>query len=789
MKRTPICFVIMLATLLALVSSGMAATGLPVARIGILTDGPWARYSDSVEVFKQEIVTLAEGEFDIRFPESRIVDGGWDARAVTNALDTLLDAPDVDLVLALGFVATSDACRRKKLKKPVICPFVVDDRIQGFPIKGGVSGVSNLNYINVQKSISKEVKTFTEIAPFKTLTVIADGFELNALPNVARHLRTYAEEHDIGVELVAYDASAEKTLEMLPAATEAVFVTSLLRMPADEFEKLVAGLIDRMLPSFSFWGMADVETGLLATMTPRSNLQHLARSVAVNVMEVFRGKNAGTLPVFFSGEQSLTINWATAKAIEVYPKWTIITGAELLNDHVVGVGRRLTLESAVNESVRANLDLKALDRAVASGMEDVKTSRSALLPQLNIGTEAGIIDSDRARAAQGQMPEKTWTGFASAEQILYSDKAWSGYTVQKHTQQALVEDRETLRLDIMNSAAVAYLDVLRAEAVLNIQNDNLKLTRANLDRSKVRVSVGAAGPEEVYRWESELANRLQEALSAESSLLDARSEMNRIMDRPLTEPFAPAETGISDPVSVVRDPRIFPYLETPRKIRVLRDFFMEESQALAPELRAIDAQLAARMRVLTTSKREFWLPTFALNGSVTELFDKSGDGSQYPSSLSDEPDDTSWAVGVSATLPLFSGGGKSAELRQAREEIERLGREREATAGRVSQRAVVAMNRVRASYPGIRLSKDAAESAANNLQLVTDSYVRGVLSIIDLLDAQNLALVAEQQAANAVYDFLTDLMEVQRSVGAFFLYADEAERDAWFSRMEAHFSG
>lgn len=789
MKRTFICFLTALVAGLAFAAVGMAATGLPVARIGIVSDGPWARHPESVDVFKKEIKILAEGEFEIRFPEGRVLDGGWRVDGVNAALDTLLEAPDVDLVIAFGFVATSEACKRKGFKKPVFAPFVVDQRIQKFPRKDGATGVDNLNYINVQKSIAKEVETFSEIAPFKKLTIIADDFEIKALPEVSRFIKAHGEESGIQVEFVGYEAGAEKTLEKLSASTEAVFVTSVLRMSPEEFEKLVRGLTDRMLPSFSFWGMADVELGILATMTPRSNLQHLARSVAVNILEVLRGEKAGSLPVSFSGEQTLSINWATAKAIEVYPRWDIITEAELLEDHAGGTGRRLTLEEAVKESVRANLDLKAADRAVAAGEEEVKKSRAALLPQLALGTEAAVIDSDRARAAQGQAPEKTWTGSASAGQVLYSDKAWTGFAVQKQAQKSRMENRESLRLDTMNTAAIAYLNVLRAEAVLNIQSDNLKLTRANLERSKVRVSVGAAGPEEVYRWESELANRLQEVLAAESSLFDTRSEMNRIMGRPLTEAFAPAEAGVKDPLPMVTDHRIFTYFETPRKIRVLRDFLMAEAQARSPELRAIEAQLAARKRMLVSAKREFWLPTVELKGSVTEMFDKSGDGSAFPAGAPDVPDDTSWAVGVAASLPLFSGGGKSAELRQSREEIQRLGAERQATAHRISQRTLVAMNRIRASYPGIRLSKNAAESAGNNLQLVTDAYVRGVLSIIDLLDAQNLALVAEQQAANAVYDFLTDLMEVQRSVGEFFLYGDDAERDAWFGKAEAYFNG
>jgi outer membrane protein TolC len=91
---------------------------------------------------------------------------------------------------------------------------------------------------------------------------------------------------------------------------------------------------------------------------------------------------------------------------------------------------------------------------------------------------------------------------------------------------------------------------------------------------------------------------------------------------------------------------------------------------------------------------------------------------------------------------------------------------------------------IRASYPGIRLSYDAANAAKDNLKLVADSYSRGLKSIIDLIDAQNQALVANQQAANAVYDFIIDLISVQRSAGNFFLFTSFEERSEWIKLLE-----
>ena len=94
------------------------------------------------------------------------------------------------------------------------------------------------------------------------------------------------------------------------------------------------------------------------------------------------------------------------------------------------------------------------------------------------------------------------------------------------------------------------------------------------------------------------------------------------------------------------------------------------------------------------------------------------------------------------------------------------------------------INLIRASYPSIQLSRDAAVASDKNLELVTDSYERGILSIIDLLDAQNQALSANLAAANSIYDFLVDLMKVQRSLGMFVFFMDEDQKQLWFQKME-----
>ena len=66
-------------------------------------------------------------------------------------------------------------------------------------------------------------------------------------------------------------------------------------------------------------------------------------------------------------------------------------------------------------------------------------------------------------------------------------------------------------------------------------------------------------------------------------------------------------------------------------------------------------------------------------------------------------------------------------------------------------------------------------SSAKNLELIQDNYSAGNISIIELIDARDDSLSAEQNATNAVYDFLIDLMNLQRTTAEFDFFLDPQE--------------
>ena len=763
--------------LFALSSQTVFSAGLPQKTIAILTDGPWLSNPQAVELFKKEIVRNAEGNFIPVFPKQFMVSGDNSADLIRQRFEKLLSTPEVDLVLTLGTIGSAIAVKSKNLRKPVIAPFIFNASALKPPLKNGGSGVYNLTYTDLKIPVDQAILTFRKITPISDIAILVDERDLKALPSIEKFARSLANEYSIKVRMVAARTSGDEAVAMIPEECDAVLIGPLWRLTPTEFSHLTQSLVARKLPSFSLWNRNDVVKGILASDMPADTLDQIARLTAITTQEILTGEDASKLPVAFYHQGQTCINMATARAIGVYPSLAMMTGADLLNEKRTNIKRQLTIKQAVDEALQSNLDLISTRLKVEEGRHTVDQARSALLPQIGLETGASSIDGDRARAAAGMTPQHIWTGSAKGVQQIYSENSWAQFTAEKYRQDGRDMEFAKIRLDIIEEAAIAYLNVLRAQNIEQIYKNNIKLTQENLNRARIRVNTGIAGPDELYRWQTQFAKDQQAVLYRESETFDSKEALNRILNRPLDEPFKLTETKLNDPLLIAGDQLFFNLIQNPRYFRTFRSLAVEKALEIRPELKAYDAAIAAQKRLHTASKRSFWLPDFTIEGGVDQIFADSGNGQR-----NDNPADinrTDWSIGVYARFPLFEGGRKIATLKRTGTAVTRLHSEKSAAANYVQQEVLKSINNTRASYPSIILSREAAEAARRNLKLITSSYMEGIKSIIDLIDAQAQFLTTRQTATNAVYDFLIDMMKLERNMGKFITFLPEEEKQQW----------
>ena len=499
------------------------------------------------------------------------------------------------------------------------------------------------------------------------------------------------------------------------------------------------------------------------------------------------GEDAGTLPTRVVVEERRTLNVRTATAINLFPPWQVYVESELIDNDVGTAGRELSLTSVVQEAVEVNLDLAAEGRFVAAGSETVRLVTSPLLPQLGVGLDGRVIDEALAGATPPFLAQRSLTGAAAFSQVLYDERLWANRSIEKSVQASRELDYTTLELDITLEAATAYLDVLRARTFERVQRENLSLTRSNLELAQIRFSVGAADASEVFRWQSEIARDRQVLIDAAARTRQNQIQLLRVLNRPLDEPFTTVETDLSDSSLVTSELELRPYLDNPLNFNRFLQFLAQEAIAVSPELQSLSALEAARARAYKSATRSFFLPSLSLDAGLSTFLTRGGVTGDPPAGSTGDISSTRWQVGLVLSYPVFTGLARSAEQGRAREELAEIQLQLEAAKNRIDQRLRTTAYQLGASATNIGLSRLSADAAASNYDIVREAYARGVGSIIVLLDAQRAAVVADQNAATAVYDFLIDLMQVERSVGRFYFFASPSDFQEFIQRLDAFF--
>ncbi|MDX1386636.1 MAG: TolC family protein, partial [bacterium] len=143
-----------------------------------------------------------------------------------------------------------------------------------------------------------------------------------------------------------------------------------------------------------------------------------------------------------------------------------------------------------------------------------------------------------------------------------------------------------------------------------------------------------------------------------------------------------------------------------------------------------------------------------------------------------------WAFTGSASLPIFQGGFRVHDMNQAKAGLMRLQAQRTLALQQVEQDTRSQMNDISSSRPNIYFTRKAADKAKLNLDIVKEKYAEGKVGILDLLDAQNEYITREQEAALAVYRYISDVLEVQRSMAYFDIDHTPAENEVFLQEAQ-----
>lgn len=748
-------------------------------RIGVLSDYELSEdYVQLAEQLQREIQTVLGQSRKVVLPQDHLVASGRSLQEA--ALSYLALAETSDFIIAIGPISVKAAISNDELKVPTIGVGVIDPDIQDLPLTPeGTSGVKNFTYVFTSKDFETEISKFHEIAPFSNLTVLVQQVPAEIFNESKAIVQINKLETSLNatIRFIEMGENVGESLSGLNDETDAVYIAMPLTGSATYLEEISEILIQRKLPSFSAnkW---HVDHGIMGSISMDNARSQVLRKIAIIVDDVLNSQPMEAMNVHLNNKEELFLNLNTARKINFSPEFKHIFTANLVRG-VTDASQIYSLDEIINSAIESNLDIKISEKDFELTEQDIKYAKSQFMPTLDVSATGIQVNEESTSRLTGQS-ETTLKGVGSLQQLIYSEEAIAGIKIQKHMHQAQKFALQQDVLGVLLDTYVAYFNVLSAKSYLAIQNENLTVSKKNLELAKIRVSLGSSSNADVYRWESEVANAMQTVVEANTAVMTRKLQLNTLLGHALKEEFDVEDVAIDSEVyNRFKKGELEQLTSNPGELATLSRFFVQEAMHNHPAKKQMLENIQAVERQHAMNKRMFYTPTVALQGQYSSIWHRGGVGSDPlppDQSFGIDPSDNNWNVALSVSYPLFDGTRRKVKKQQSQIQLDQL----ESTRISLDQNLELGVrsnvyNLIGAST-NTEFSRIAADNAAKNFELVQDSYKQGMVSIVNLIDAQQAALQSKLGYSISIYDFLIAHLQLEYSIGFFSLQMSPEEK-------------
>lgn len=382
---------------------------------------------------------------------------------------------------------------------------------------------------------------------------------------------------------------------------------------------------------------------------------------------------------------------------------------------VTGAQESLTLERAVTAALEYNPSLQASRSDVEAARAAARGARALANPEILIAPAvSGAAGSDEE--------------FLLVQPLEVNGQRRARATVAKAELQAATAGSSATRREIIRAVREAYWNMAEAQAVVDLNRENVQLAESLYHAAQRQVEVGTAPGSQAIKAQVEVARARQELARAESELAQAKAALNTLMGR------AP-ETAFT----LVDELTYAPLTLNSSSLAAL-------ARANRPEIAQAQAELAAREGRISAARTRR-LPDLAVQARKEKL---RGDGG--------------WAVGL--TLPLIDWGSLRGERKQAEAAAAAQERRVAAAKNEVTREVYSALREVERSEATVREYQQGALSQAEQLsEMARKGYQAGATGYLEVLEAQRTLRSVRTDYYSALADHLKALAQLEWAVG------------------------
>jgi len=417
----------------------------------------------------------------------------------------------------------------------------------------------------------------------------------------------------------------------------------------------------------------------------------------------------------------------------------LVTSIGMLSSQAIQASS-LGLTDAYQMALSHDAKLAQAQAQYEADSQSVDTARAALLPQVQADGSYFVTDSSN------DMTDVTATDLSvTLNQSLYNHASWARYSQSKLASEAAQAVFKNAEQDLLLRLTQSYFDVLLAQHTHKLTQNKQAAELTGLQTAQASAELGLLSRVDVLQAQSSYDLAKSDTINAENGLDVALESLAKV-------------TGLSSEKIKIQGLK-FLLADTALPKQSLNMNQLEivaEAQNLA--VKQALAQVASANEEIEVQKSGYW-PKISLQAKYSD--------SSYSDFQTGAPyvDSDKTSVGVSVSVPLFSGGGTSSQVTAAK--YKNLAAQQALRDSRESVKLNV-RTLVRNLERGEKLIQALREAVKSNdafLESAEEGFKVGLKSMLEVLTARTNQTSAHKNLIEALHNQVLNRLNLEAALG------------------------
>lgn len=396
------------------------------------------------------------------------------------------------------------------------------------------------------------------------------------------------------------------------------------------------------------------------------------------------------------------------------------------------------LRKCINYALDNNIQIKQQSINNNYYNNQLKQAKNNRLPSLN-GSLSNSYNFGRTLQS-----DNTYANFNSNQtggSVNANLTLWNGLILKnsiakaKLDLQASQEDLQKSKDDIMLYIAAAYLEILMDEELAQVAQDQLDVTKLQIDRTQKLVDAGSLAKGSLLEIIAQQASEELNLVNQQNSLQMAYLNLYQLLELPSTEQFK-----IAQPV--------LPVVTANRALLNSMQIF-KNAVSIRPEIKSAEYRLGSYQEQVAIAKGGLY-PSLSVGANYNNYYND-----KYPTTLQEQlKSNERYYVGATLDIPIFNKMQTRTQINNAKLQVMNQKLEVQNTKNALRKDIEQAYTNALAALKKYVASNKAVESMQEAFRYTEEKFNVGMVNSVEYNQAKNNLAKAKSDLAQAKYDYI-----------------------------------